>query len=160
MTLSAPPAVIDNEAEKWQEIAERMSDGFVALDRAWRYTYVNSRGAQLLEREAAELIGKHIWTEFPASVDQPFYEACQRVMIDQVPQTIEYQFGPQGRWMETRIFPSAQGVNLFFADRTGRKASQMAIAQTSLRLRAIVDHAALGITQIDARSGAIEKAPM
>jgi PAS domain-containing protein len=54
---------------------ERISDGFVALDREWRYTYVNATAAKLLGRRPEELIGRNIWTEFPEGIDQPFYHA-------------------------------------------------------------------------------------
>src|SRR5918992_762175 len=47
------------------DILERVSDAFVALDRNWRYTYVNRRAAALFGRQREDLIGKHIWTEIP-----------------------------------------------------------------------------------------------
>jgi hypothetical protein len=48
---------------------DRISDAFVALDTNWCYTYIKKAG-EILERNPEEMIGKHVWTEFPESVDQ------------------------------------------------------------------------------------------
>jgi len=62
--------VARTQAEEAQDrvahILERVTDGFVALDTRWHYTYVNRRAAEMFDRAPADLIGKHIWTEFPA----------------------------------------------------------------------------------------------
>ena len=58
--------------EQIRTILECITDGFVALDPDWRYTYVNKRAAEMFGRTREELLGKHIWEEFPEGVDQPF----------------------------------------------------------------------------------------
>jgi PAS domain S-box-containing protein len=55
-----------------ERILESVSDSFVALDTEWRYTCVNEKAAQTFGRTREQLIGKHIWTEFPEGVGQPF----------------------------------------------------------------------------------------
>ncbi len=67
------------------EILDRVSDAFVALDKDWHYTYLNDRAAALFGRTPEDLIGKHIWTEFPEGVGQPFHEAYEKAMREQVP---------------------------------------------------------------------------
>jgi PAS domain S-box-containing protein len=66
------------------DVLERVSDGVVALDRNWRYTYVNSRAAGLFGRRPEELIGRHIWTELPEGRGQPFHLADEKAMAEQV----------------------------------------------------------------------------
>ena len=57
-------------------ILNRISDGVVALDSRWHYTYVNESAAKMLQRDSSsDLIGRHIWTEFPEGVGQPFHRA-------------------------------------------------------------------------------------
>lgn len=72
-----------------RQVLERITDGFVALDADWRYTYVNARAAQAFNRRAEDLIGKHIWTEFPEGVGQPFHRAYEKAMADQQPVLLE-----------------------------------------------------------------------
>jgi PAS domain S-box-containing protein len=101
-----------------------VSDAFVALDKDWRYTYVNRQGAALFGRTPADLIGRHIWTEFPEGVGQPFHLAYEKAMAEQVYIEIENYFEPWERWFENRIYPSPGGVSIFFHEITDRKRAE------------------------------------
>jgi PAS domain S-box-containing protein len=109
-------------------IIERVSDGFVALDTDWIYVYVNKNGARMLQREKPEdLIGKHIWTEFPEGVGQPFYHAYHKALETQQPVLLEEYYEPWDRWFENRIYPSPAGLTIYFSEITDRKRSERLI---------------------------------
>jgi PAS domain S-box-containing protein len=103
-----------------------ISDGFVALDVNWNYTYINERGAALLNGLRPEdLVGKHIWTLFPDGVGQPFYWNYQKVMKERVPIVMQEHYAPWNRWFENRIYPSPDGgITIFFTDITDSKKAQ------------------------------------
>lgn len=103
-----------------------ISDGFVALDANWNYTYVNERGAAMLNGNKPEdLIGKHIWTLFPEGIGQPFYWNYQKVMKEREPILIQEYYSPWNRWFENRIYPSPDGgITIFFTDITESKKAQ------------------------------------
>src|SRR3712207_6938155 len=48
-----------------------------AVDRDWRFTYVNRRAEEWWGRKREDLIGKVYWDEFPAAVGSEAYEAHQ-----------------------------------------------------------------------------------
>jgi PAS domain S-box-containing protein len=106
------------------DVLERVSDAVVALDRDWRYTYVNRRAAELFGRRPADLIGRHIWTEFPEGVGQPFHLAYERALAEQVFIQIENYYEPWDRWFENRIYPSPNGVSIFFHEITDRRRAE------------------------------------
>jgi PAS domain S-box-containing protein len=105
-------------------IFDRVSDGIVALDNDWYFVYVNDSAAALLRRPASELIGKHVWTEFPEVVGLPFYHAYQRAAQEQVFVCIEEYYAPWQRWFENRIYPDAQGLTIYFTEVTERKLAE------------------------------------
>ncbi len=107
--------------QQLDHLIERVSDGFVALDNDWRYTYVNAKAGELFGRKPEELIGKHIWAEFPEGVGQPFYHAYHKAMTEQTPIKLEEYYPPWKRWFENRIYPSRDGLSIFFHDITERK---------------------------------------
>ncbi len=107
-------------------VLENMSDACVILDRSWRYTYVNQRAGVLFGRPPKSLVGKHIWTEFPDGVGQPFQLAYEASMADLQPRHIEAFYPPWNRWYENRICPSEDGLAIFFSDVTERRLAETA----------------------------------
>ncbi len=110
--------------ERLTTVLESISDGCVSLDREWRFTYVNTRGAAWIERRPEDLIGKNMWEEFPEAVGGPFYDAYQRAMHDREVARCENFYVPLGIWLELRAYPSREGVTAFFADVTERKEAE------------------------------------
>ena len=122
-------------ARPMREILERVSDAFVALDTSWRYTYVNAHAAALFGRNPEDLIGRHLWTEFPEGVGQPFHLAYERAMVEQVPLQIENYYEPWDRWFENRIYPSPDGLSIFFHEITDRKRAEQLAGESAELLR-------------------------
>ena len=110
--------------EKLTEIYERVTDGFIAIDNNWCYTYVNKKAAELLGKDPAYLIGKHIWTEFPQEVDDPFYLAYLKAMEKQEMIMVEEYVESYDRWFQNLIYPSPDGLSVFFTDITAKKKSR------------------------------------
>ena len=127
----------------------RVSDGFVALDRNWRYTHVNQHAAKMLQRDnPKDLLGKHIWTEFPESVGQPFHAAYLKAMETQQPVTIEQYYPRLDQWFENHIYPSTDGLSIFCTSITERKKAEIALHESELRFRGTFEQAAVGIAHV------------
>ncbi len=127
------------------KILEGVSDAFVALDTKWRYTYVNEKAAQTFGRTREQLIGKHIWTEFPEGVGQPFYKAYYQAVETQQTVFLEEYYPPYDRWFENRIYPSKDGLSIFFHDVTDRKKAELGLLEAQERLTLAVRSANVGL---------------
>jgi len=120
--------------ESMARILERISDAFVAFDAQMNYTYVNARGGELIGRKPEDLIGKNYWKEYPEAKGTPFADAYVRALETQTPIQFENYYAPWDRWFENRIYPSKDGLSIFFQDITDRKQAeslQSAIYQIS-----------------------------
>lgn len=117
-------AELDQARRRIASILEGISDAFVSLDTNWCYTYVNAKAGELFGRKPEVLIGKHIWAEFPEGVGQPFYHAYHKAMTEQTPIEMEEYYPPWERWLENRIYPSKDGLSIFFHDITERKQAE------------------------------------
>jgi adenylate cyclase len=106
---------------------EGMSDAFFALDTQWRFSYVNYKAAQYLQRSPEELFGKNFWEEFPGLVNSVFYDQYHKAVAKQVGVIFEKYYRPLKVWWEVRVFPSRDGISVFFHDITTRKKMESAL---------------------------------
>ncbi|MBW4695039.1 MAG: PAS domain S-box protein [Lyngbya sp. HA4199-MV5] len=126
-------------------ILESITDAFMSLDRQWCLTYVNQQAAQLCQRSREELIGQSLWEVFPDIVGSVFDQEYHRALEQQVSVTFE-EFHPSlNAWFDVRLFPSADGVSLFFLDVTERKQAQAELLEMSTALGNAVE----GIARLD-----------
>ena len=103
-----------------------IKDAFSALDREWRYVYVNDKVAELSGIPKKELLGRVIWEIFPVEIGSEFYQRCHRALESQRPEQFEMFYEEDsGRWLDTRIYPAENGVVIFRADVTERKNVEM-----------------------------------
>ncbi|MGK0255387.1 MAG: PAS domain S-box-containing protein [Mariniflexile sp.] len=104
-----------------KNVLENMSDAFISLDFNWCYTYMNSKAGVVLGKNPTEMIGKNIWEEFPEFVGHPSALNYEKVMKKRVFIQTEEYYEPYDKWFENNMFPSENGITLFFVDITDRK---------------------------------------
>ena len=109
-----------------ESIFNRVADCFVALDNTWRYTYINKRAAELFRSLGVNkpLLGANIWDEFSFSPRDPFYTAYHKSMDTQQAVYFEHYYEPLGRWFEHRVYPSEDGLSIYFTETTQNKKLQ------------------------------------
>ncbi|NDP47611.1 MAG: PAS domain S-box protein [Sulfuriferula multivorans] len=121
------------------DLLESMSDGFVSLDRNWCYQYVNRKAGEMFGRAPGDLLGKHIWTEFPEGVGQPFQKTYEQVMDGDKMVRMEDYYPPWDQWYENRIYPTLDGISIFFTDITERKKREEDLKRLHSILNALVE---------------------
>jgi len=138
----------ENSVKKTRDLLvttlETMTDGFVSLDKDWRYTYMNQFAGEIFGRNPEEMIGKHIWTEFPEGVGQPFHKAYEKAINEQCFVQLEEYYPPYNKWFANRIFPSADGLSIFFQDITDRKLAEKALKESEEKFRIMFENSPVG----------------
>ena len=121
------------------DLLEHISDGIVAFDRDFNYVYVNAIAGELLGRQPADLIGKNYWTEYPEARGTPFANAYVWAMQIQQPVYLEEYYQHWDRWFENRIFPTQDGLTIFFTDITTRRQAAEDLRQSEVKFRLIAE---------------------
>jgi len=106
-----------------------IKDGFVILDKNGNYLYVNKVATKLLGKSESDLIGKHIWSEFPEDKGDIFYDNYQLAVKTNKPMSFENYFAPWNRWFENRIIPSNGTMLMFFHEITEIKETENKIKE-------------------------------
>ncbi|HXQ32643.1 MAG TPA: PAS domain-containing protein, partial [Anaerolineales bacterium] len=127
-------------AKQFVHILEHINDGLVVLDKDWYYVFVNQKAAEMLQRsKPSDLIGKHIWTEYPEGVGQPFQLAYEKAMKEQISIVFEEYFAPWDIWFENRIYPSPESLLILFTDITERRKIEGLLEDRQHLLQKILD---------------------
>src|SRR3712207_6185393 len=61
-----------------REVLERITDGFYALDREWRFTDVNQTAERMMGRTRDQLLGENHWEVFGPEITAQFFDPYQR----------------------------------------------------------------------------------
>lgn len=113
------------------KILESITDAFFALDRDWRFTYINAQAEQILSRQRDQLIGQSIWEQFPEIVDSQFHDEFHQASQQQVTVHFEALFPSQDNWFEVQAYPYQEGLSVYFRDVTSRKQAETALVERS-----------------------------
>lgn len=132
---------------------ERITDGFVALDKNWCCTYMNKKAGKIFGCNPEQMIGKYIWTELPDSINQPFYEACHHAMETQQYICLEEYYAPYGLWFKNHIYPSSDGLSVFLRDITERKKAELKIEIANERFEMIARATNDAVFELDILTG-------
>lgn len=117
----------------------RITDAFLAVDGVGACLYANQHAADMLGRTRETLVGKSIWPALSVDGQSELRVACEKAMADQISAQVEEYCSPLGRWLESRIYPSAQGLTIYFQDVSTRRLADSALRNSELRYRQLFE---------------------
>lgn len=106
-------------------ILESITDGFYALDRNWRFVYINAQCEVYLNKKRDEMLGRMVWDVFPNMRDTAFYTQYHHAMQTLESVHIEAYSPVVGRWLDARAYPSTEGLSVYFRDITARREAEI-----------------------------------
>jgi PAS domain S-box-containing protein len=122
------------------EILDRVSDGVISVDAAWRYTYANRRAGEILGVDAAALVGRYLWDQFPEGPEQPFYDACSQAATTRATIHTAAYHAELDLWFEHHVYPAASGLSIVFQDITARRSAEDAAHRQREVIEAVEAH--------------------
>jgi len=126
------------------EILASITDAFLALDRDWRFTWVNPAARSLLGGDGA-LIGRLAWAELPLALTTTLLPQLERAIESGRPYMQDDPIAIGARWFAVRAFPARHGISVFLRDETARVEGEAAVRQRDERLRQAQKMEAIGL---------------
>ena len=113
---------------------ESISDGFLTLDRDWRFTFVNNEAEHLLQRSRIELVGQNIWEKFPEAIHTDAFQNYHLAMATGASRSFEFFYPPLNAWFDVTAYPTAESLSVYFRDVTERRAAdaQLRLLETAI----------------------------
>ncbi|MFL6694869.1 MAG: response regulator, partial [Ramlibacter sp.] len=123
-----------------QQVLESITEGFVAVDSDWRYTYINASAEGFYGRSRDSLLGVRMWDAFPDLLGSAFETAFRGAMQDRVPAKVEAPYDSLGCWFEVSIFPVASGgLSFYFRDVLQNRLLDRALRESEEQQRFLSD---------------------
>jgi diguanylate cyclase (GGDEF)-like protein/PAS domain S-box-containing protein len=100
-------------------VLESTTDNVIVVDNQWVITYLN-RHAVSLVGEGRVWLGASLWAALPYANGSAFHQACSRAKSRREAVTFEDYLASHGLWLEVHVFPTTDGMSIFFRDATER----------------------------------------
>jgi len=136
-------------AERLTTTLESITDAFYTLDREWRFTYMNPEAERLLRHPKEDLMGKVAGQQFQEALGSDIEKNFARALRDNRTVDFETYYAPFDCWFEAHVYPSEEGIAVYFRDITERVKADSALREVTRRLKNILDFSPLLITEID-----------
>jgi O-methyltransferase len=92
-----------------------------AVDRRWRWVYVNQQASRLLHRRPDELIGKTVLEVLPDAESADWFSQLARIAGGQSPGLFEAYVNPLNAWFEFHCYPGKDELVFTFNNISERK---------------------------------------
>ncbi|RFF32304.1 EAL domain-containing protein [Wenzhouxiangella sediminis] len=152
-------------SDRLATMLESITDGFVAFDEQWRYTYVNPKAEALLGKSAQELLGATVWSQFPGLAGTGSERALKRAMDERATASAEEFFEPLDGWFDMRAYPWEGGVAAYFRDVTENhrmlerlRAQEAALRNSTKELNEALDTRQVLINSLPAHIAMLDEA--
>ena len=118
--LSEAKEKAEESAARITMIFESTTDSVVIVDRDWRIGFLNG---QALKQVAAgrDPIGAKLSETFIEAADTEIFSQLREAMSEQRPASFETYCTRAGVWYSINVFPSSQGLAIYFRDITEHK---------------------------------------
>jgi len=105
-----------NYSHQITNILESITDGFITIDKRWMVQYWNKEAEILLGVSRKDVIGKPVWNAFPREIVLSLSEDVLNVMQKGTAISNELYYKSMDTWFDVHVYPSQDGVSIFFKD--------------------------------------------
>ncbi|GGJ23972.1 PAS domain-containing sensor histidine kinase [Deinococcus roseus] len=138
-------SALQESRQSFRRLLENITDAVFAVDREHKFVYLNPPVEKLLGRSGSDMMGRHLWTEFPDLAAHPIFGQYQRSPDHTEKVAFEMHFVQQNVWMEVRAHPSREGLIVFFQDVTERHLADARLRQSEERFRSLSESNLTGV---------------
>jgi len=112
--------------QTYKSILEGISGGFFALDREYRVIYWNHAAEMGTGLKSGEVTGRNVFEVFPNAAGAALGEKYREAMTTRKFQSLEtsYKDDRFDAWYDVRIYPTEEGLAVFFQNITDHKREQ------------------------------------
>ncbi|REE02185.1 PAS domain S-box protein [Marinoscillum furvescens] len=138
---------LQSSKTQFVNLVESIQDGFFSLDKDFTITYWNAAAERMTNTIRSQAIQKNVWDVFPQLKENnlPFYTTTSAAMEDRKPRNFQAWYPLTSLWLEARLYPSDEGLTVFFKDITQAKETETQLR----RFKKVIDQSLNAVTITD-----------
>lgn len=114
--LLTAEALADQTVKRLQELLNSITDGFFSLDREFKVTFFNKAAGKLLHCDPKDVLGIPLFDAFPVArgsiFEEKYHQALERG--EELSFETYFEHVPYDEWYNVRVYPSEDGITVFF----------------------------------------------
>jgi PAS domain S-box-containing protein len=119
--------------EEKNTILESIGDAFFTVEKNWLVTYWNKEAEKMLATPKSKIVGQYLWDVFANSIGSFSYKKYHEAIETNNRVVFEDYYPVLEKWFEISVYPSENGLSVYFKDITQRKLSQIQLKESEKR---------------------------
>ncbi len=130
----------DIRHERLARLLTQVTEGIICVDQNWRVTYANEEATRRSKMLPSDIGGtRTFWEIYPHLIGTELEQFYRKVMRTGEKGSIEYYSERIDAWLDVSVYPTDEGIALYYHDVTDRKGAEL-LRDTSIRqLRKVLE---------------------
>jgi PAS domain S-box-containing protein len=130
----------DIRHERLARLLTQVTEGIICIDRNWHVTFANEEARHRSKITPSDLDGgRTIWEIYPHLKGTDLEQFYRKVMRTGEKGSIEYYSERIDAWLNVSVFPTDEGIALYYHDVTDRKGAELLRDASARQLRQVLE---------------------
>lgn len=130
INLSIQKSKTKQKEHELETAFNRINDSVISLDTDWAYTFLNEAALVQYPGGKTEVLGKRIWDVHPEMKTTVLWDKYHEAMLTKKVVEIETFYEPRNTWFFIKIYPSQDGITIFYKNISEQKEAELALSKT------------------------------
>jgi PAS domain S-box-containing protein len=139
----------DIRNERLARLLSQVTEGIICVDRNWIVTFANEEACYRSRITPADIGIRNYWDIYPHLIGTELEQFYRKVMRTGEKAQVEYYSERIDAWIDVSVYPTDEGIALYYHDVTDRKGAEF-LRDTSIRqLRQVLETTTDAVASID-----------
>jgi PAS domain S-box-containing protein len=130
----------DIRHERLARLLTQVTEGIICIDRNWHVTFANEEARHRSNITPSDLDGgRTLWEIYPHLAGTDLEQFYRKVMRTGEKGTVEYYSERIDAWLNVSVFPTDEGIALYYHDVTDRKGAELLRDTSARQLRQVLE---------------------
>ena len=121
------------------KILESIGDAFFTVDKNWIVTYWNKEAEIILGMKREAILGENLWEIYADAHETNSFQQYHKALKTLENVNFEDYYATINKWFEVSVYPSQEGLSVYFKDITLRKEVDIRLIQANERFEKVTE---------------------